>query len=119
MPEPLNYRNAAFPDRRPPSESPPAPGGPRAAIPIEFDTLLTRSTDQAAVAAIETALTQGRIAFFRTDDVTEAVRPAELYIRAADRERAAPIACEVFVRRKKFKAFPRVQLPPNTRLPDL
>ena len=113
VPEPLNYRNAKFLEP-PTSASEPAAAPPahaRAAIPVEFDVLLTRSPDHAAVGAIVAALQRQKIPFFRTDDPTQANRPAELYIHAADQERAAQIAAGVFVRRRKVKAMPPVEMP--------
>jgi len=112
MSEPLNYRNAKFPDPRASSPDPvAAPPHARAAIPLDFDLLLTRSPDHAAVGAIVAALQRQKIPFFRTDDPTQPNRPAELYIHAADKERAMQIAAGVFVRRRKIKAMPPVEVP--------
>jgi hypothetical protein len=111
---PLNYRNAkATP---PPQRAEPVVP---AAIPIEFDVLLTQTEDHAAASAIEAALGRAGIQMFRPVGHVAAYPAVQLYVRAADRERAAEIAAQIFVRRKKIKSFPRPKIPPDgSRLID-
>jgi hypothetical protein len=110
MARPLDYRNARRPDDPPePAPRPALPKPPRVAVPLEFDARLTQTKDHAAAQAVEVALTKAGIAFFRTDDATAADRQVELFVRAADFTNASQVAAEVFVRRKKFKAFPPVE----------
>ncbi len=92
---------------------------PRVAIPAEFDTLLTRTEDLAAAAAIEKVLAEQKIAFFHTDDGQAANRTVELYVRAADQPRAGELAAAIFVRRKKFRAMPRPEMPQLPGSPHL
>jgi len=105
MPDPLDYRNPRSADadnkidRRPP--------GPRAVIPVEFDTLLTRTDDHAAARAIENELQRLGIPLFRSEAGEPAQRSIEIHIHAADFETAGPVAAEIFVRRKKIKSIPR------------
>jgi hypothetical protein len=112
VPEPLNYRNAKaskladeLQQHREPKDE------PRMAIPAEFDTLLTRTEDLAAAAAIEKILTQQKIPFFLTHDGRAVNRTVELYVHASDQPRAGELAAGIFVRRKKFKEMPRPELP--------
>src|SRR5882724_5578890 len=99
MAQPLDYRNAKGPQVR----AAPIPVQPvervRAPIPVEFDALLTRSSDHAAVGAIAEALERRKIAVFRSNDAQSG--EWELYTRAADHNRAALIAGRIFVVRKK------------------
>jgi hypothetical protein len=109
MHEPLDYRNPKNPEVTG-SARPTA----RAAVPIEFDLLLTRTQDHAGARAIEAQLKREKIAVFCTeDDGARALRWIELYIRADDAPRAQQTAGEIFNRRKKIKSFPRPQMPPN------
>ncbi|HEX4795323.1 MAG TPA: hypothetical protein VH370_16120 [Humisphaera sp.] len=111
MAHPLNYRNAKGPQER----EQPVPAQPiqrvRAPIPVEFDALLTRSSDHAAVGAITEALERKKIAVFRSNDAQSG--EWELYVRAADHNRAAMIAGRIFVVRKKVKAFPKIKTSPE------
>jgi hypothetical protein len=105
MADPLDYRNPRAADGR--ERIGPVTPAPRAVIPVEFDTLLTRTEDHAAVRAIENELGRAGIELFRSESGDPAKRSVELHVRAADFERAGPIAAEVFVRRKKIKSIPR------------
>ena len=111
MAQPLDYRNAKGPQER----AAPVPARPiervRAPIPVEFDKLLTRSSDHAAVGAIAEALDRRKIAVFRSNDAQTG--EWELYVRAADHNRAALIAGRIFVVRKKVKAFPKIKTSPE------
>jgi hypothetical protein len=104
MAQPLEYRNAKS---NPPPESPRPAEVIQAAIPADFDLVLTRSDDHAAVRAIENELRHQNIPVFRAEDKTNIDRPVQLMIRAADRDRAVEIAGKIFARRKRIKAFPR------------
>lgn len=104
MPDPLDYRNPRRDDARDPIDRPPAP---RAAIPVEFDTLLTRTDDHAAARAIENELRRLGIPFFRSEDGNPAKRNVEIHVHTTDFERAGPVAAQIFVRRKKVKSIPR------------
>jgi hypothetical protein len=84
---------------------------PRMAIPAEFDTLLTRTDDLPAAAAIEKILIEQKISFFRTHDGRAVHRTVELHVRSADQPRAGELAAGVFVRRKKFKSMQRPEMP--------
>jgi hypothetical protein len=120
VPEPLNYRNAKaskladeLQQHREPKDA------PRMAIPAEFDTLLTRTEDLAAAAAIEKILTQQKIPFFLTHDGRAVNRTVELYVHASDQPRAGELAAGIFVRRKKFKEMPRPEMPQMPGSPRL
>src|SRR4051812_4346190 len=104
MPEPLDYRNAAAPD---PVERIPKP--PRAAIPVEFDQVLTRTPDLAAARAIELQLAREGIPIFRSDDAAgDAENPSVvLLVRGDDLERANQVATTIFARRQRVRSFPR------------
>jgi hypothetical protein len=108
-PEPLNYRNAKGPKPVEPVAT--RPLAPRVAIPAEFDTLLTRTEDLAAAAAIAKLLTEQKISFFHTHDGQATSRTVEIYVKPADQPRAGELAAAIFVRRKKFKAMPRPEMP--------
>ena len=104
MAQPLDYRNArskATPESPRPAEA------IQAAIPAEFDLVLTCSDDHAAVRAIENELRRQNIPVFRVEDKSEVMRPIQLMIRPADRDRAIEVAGKIFARRKRIKAFPR------------
>jgi hypothetical protein len=110
MPQPLNYRNPK------PADAEPSP--PKAvvstAVPVEFDMLLIRTEDHAAVSAIEKALARKRIACFGGEEGSAARRETALYVRPADRDRAFEVAGEIFARRHKFRSYPRQQAPPDS-----
>ena len=111
MPQPLDYRNPNA-DDPPGSDDRPEPG-PRPAIPVEFDVVLTRSTDHAAVTAIGEALARAGIRSFTSSGSGNHSGWSEIYVRAADRERAAPIASHLFARRERIKSLPRQDVPPD------
>src|SRR5437868_2179871 len=106
MPHPLDYRNPKAMDA---DLEPPKPVV-SAAVPVEFDMILIRTEDHAAVSAIEAALAQEQISCFRSNDTNPARRAVTLYVRAADHDRAFQIAGEIFVRRHKLKSYPRQQV---------
>ena len=100
MPEPLNYRNAAAPE---PVE--PVKKGPRAAIPLEFDQVVTRTKELGAARAIEEQLARQGIPVFRIEDDDEAGEAtAVLLVRAADLDPAARTAAEIFARRRRVRS---------------
>lgn len=105
MAEPLDYRNPRNTNNAP---SYPVPAHPVTAIPLEFDLLLTQTQDLAAARAIEVELGKKKIGVFRHERGGAVGRDVELYIRAADRDRAAPIAKQIFYRRKRIKSFPPI-----------
>jgi hypothetical protein len=73
--------------------------------------LLTETADHAAARAIEVELERASIPVSRSEGAGSAERVIRLHIRAADRERASQIAAGIFVRRKRFKSFPRPEMP--------
>ncbi len=97
MAEPLDYRNPGTP-----ADAPRPKPAVRAAIPVDFDTLVTRTPEPAAVRAIEAELTRARIEFH----VAHHGEQTDLFVRAGDYPRASLIAVEVFVRRRKLKSSP-------------
>jgi hypothetical protein len=109
--EPLDYRNAAAPD--PVERTPPKP--PRAAIPLEFDQVLTRTPDLAAARAIEVQLEREQIPVFRSEDAADETSGANdteipnvvLMVRADDLARATDIASIIFARRQRVRSFRR------------
>jgi hypothetical protein len=107
MTEPLDYFNPFTPAKdaevRTPSHRRPG----RAAIPAEFDTLLTRSEDHAAIRAIEVALAAERIACFRVEGQGTVDRPVELHVCGADAVRASQVASELFARRQRVSKLLR------------
>jgi len=105
MAEPLDYRNPRNSNAAP---GYPVPAQPVAAIPLEFELLLTRTQDLAAARAIEVELARKKIDVFRHDRGGDKGQDVELYIRAADRDRAAPVARQIFFRRKRIKSFPPI-----------
>jgi hypothetical protein len=104
MPKPLDYRNPKTPDPGPAALNRPTT---RPAIPIEFDTLLTRTQDHGAAKSVETHLMRQNVRSFRSEDTNHANRWIELYVRASDHAQASLIAARVFARRKKLNSFPR------------
>ncbi len=98
MPEPLNYRNARAPEPAGPLGRSAAP---RAAIPLEFDTVVTRTRDPAAARAIEEQLKRDGVAVFRAEEGDAAEETVVLLVRGADVEHAAKVAATLFTRRKK------------------
>jgi hypothetical protein len=87
------------------------PAPPRTVVPREFDTLVTRTADHPAAKAVEAALRRAQIQTHVTDDGGRVARQVELYVRAADRERACQIAARIFARRKQIKSLPKLQMP--------
>src|SRR4051812_13354551 len=100
--EPLNYRNAAAPEPVEPTEK-----GPRAAIPVEFDQVVTRTKELAAARAIEEQLGRDGVRVYRIEDGEGEDATAVLLVRAADLDHAARTAAELFARRRRVKSFPR------------
>ena len=110
MAEPLDYFNPVRPEESRESEDRLA-----AAIPIDFDTMLTHSEDHPAVRAIEAELRRHGIPFYRAEGGALARRGVELHVRAVDKDRAAPLAAMIFARRLRLdKASPRVKPPRDT-----
>lgn len=105
MAEPLDYRNPRNTNNAPGFG---VPAQPVTVIPLEFELLLTRTQDLAAARAIEVELARKKIDVFRHDRGGAEARDIELYIRAADRDRAAPVARQIFFRRKRIKSFPPI-----------
>jgi hypothetical protein len=103
--EPLDYRNAAAPD---PIEEPP-PRPPRAAIPVEYDQVLTRTPDLAAARAIEVQLAREGLCVYRSDDTVgdTDIPNVVLLVRAQDMERATQVATVIFARRQRVRSFRR------------
>ena len=113
MPQPLDYRNPFDRDRASAGGNRSVPAGTRAAIPIEFDRLLTTTDDHAAVRAIERDLGSAGIAFFSCSDGEPARRMMEIHVATTNFERAAQIASTIFARRAKIRKFPRPEIPPT------
>jgi hypothetical protein len=112
MPEPLDYFNPMKREEPEPSGTTRNEERAQAPVPVEFDVLLTESSEHAAVRAIVNALQRAKIAHHLAasgDDL--AARVLRLYVRSADRERAAEMAGRIFATRKKLKSFPRPQMP--------
>jgi len=105
--DPLDYWPGGGP--KPDDRAPAAK--PSGVVPVEFDTLLTQTTDPGAAQAVRLALENAGIAVFETSDGKVMDAQLKLLVRAADAERAGPIAAAVFARREKFKEFPRQQIP--------
>jgi hypothetical protein len=99
QPLPLNYRSANVENA--PSES--AAAAPRAAIPLACDTPLTSTHDHAAARAIEESLRREHIPVARAQGADPGDLSIELFVRAADRARAAEIASVIFARRRRAK----------------
>lgn len=122
MADPLDYFNPRTKDERVPNE--PAPADRRrdplaAAVPMEFDELLTRSDDHAAVRAVEAELRRHQVPFFRTEGAGVTRRGVELHVRSADRVRASQLAAMIFARRKRLhQASPRRKPPSNDDLTE-
>ena len=108
MPQPLNYFNPKGSD--PPKKARRMPAVQRS----DCDVLLTETADHPAARAIEVELERAKIPVSRTEADGPAERVIRLHIRAADRERASQIAAGIFVRRKRFKSFPRPEMPKDS-----
>ena len=92
---------------------------PKAAVPVEFDTLLTQTKDHAAVRAIISALRKLKIEAFRSTHGKRVGAEAALAVRAADMPKASVVAAEISVRRKKINAITRIEQPTDPPKPDL
>ena len=97
------------------------PAGPRephaAAIPVEFDVLLTHTSDHAAARAVEAELARHGIDFFRAESAGHSQRGVELHVRSADHPRAAPLAAMIFARRQRLdRIAPRAKRVMSDRL---
>src|SRR3954469_4180490 len=103
MAEPLDYRNAQSPQLPEPA----LPLAPRAAIPVEFDSIVTRTTDLAAARAIEDQLARDEVEIFRAEDGEGAGASVVLLARAQDLEKAKGVAEAIFARRRKLRSFGR------------
>ena len=119
MPQPLDYFNPLKPDE--PAARSAAPRPAPAAIPIEFDVLLTQTADHAAARAVEVELARHGVAFFRTEGTARADRPIELHVRGADFQRASQLAASIFARRKRLDTISPRRKPPDVavRLPGI
>ena len=117
MAEPLEYFTPESRDARP--DPAPAPRAtPAAAIPVEFDALLSQTADHPAARAVEAELTRHGIRFFRAEGGGVAERPIELHVRSADRVRASQLAAMVFARRRRlFQISPRRKGPIDSLIP--
>jgi hypothetical protein len=97
------------------------PAGPReeraAAIPVEFDALLTHTSDHAAARAVEAELLRHGIDFFRSDVAGHGRHGVELHVHSADYVRAAPLAAMIFARRQRLdRIAPRAKRVMSDRL---
>ena len=111
MAEPLDYRNPKHANSQAEPRSLPRP--PQAAVPADFDHLLTATEDHAAARAIEIELHRQAIEVFRSEPNQRVGRVTRLYVRPADREQACQVAARIFARRQRIRSFPRPDLPPN------
>lgn len=109
----LQYHDGRVDPLPPPTEAPPQPA---AAVPAEFDALLTRTADHAAAQAILCALRREQIESHCSDDGRATRREIILHVRSSDLDNARLIAAEIFVRRKKFKEMPKVEQPSSDGL---
>ena len=102
-PSPVDYWN---PRNRPePVAAPePEPERPAGVIPLAFDAELSRSTDHAAIAAIETALRAMKIATFRAGNGGGSAKgDLVLYVNSADLPKAQETAARIFARRARVR----------------
>jgi hypothetical protein len=114
MPEPLDYFTPGARDPR--SEDP--RDRRSAAIPIEFDALLTRTCDHPAARAVEAELARQGIRFFRTETGSLTERAVELHVRSADHVRASQLAAMMFARRRRLNQIsPRRKGPIDSLIP--
>jgi hypothetical protein len=110
MPQPLDYFTPGRRDEPMPAE-PRAPHG--AAIPVEFDTSLTHTSDHAAARAVEAELDRHGIAFFRAEAAGHSRRGVELHVRSADHARASQLAGMIFARRQRLDRIAPRPKPPR------
>jgi hypothetical protein len=106
MAAPIDYRN---PKTRP--EPGPASPTPPRGIPLDFDTLLVRTDDRAAVRAILEALGRAGIDAYESDGVGHIGRHVGLHVRASHHEWAVRVAEPILARRQRVKALPRRPAP--------
>ena len=104
MSHPLDYRGVK---PSPQEEQERRPKGPRAVIPVEFDSVITTTQDPGGASAVEQQLRRENIPVHRTHEGPIVDQTIELIVRAQDRERAVKVAADVFARRQKLKSFPR------------
>ena len=108
MPDPLDYYNPIQPDRPRPTDR----RREAAAVPAEFDVVLTRTNDPAGATAVERELRSQQVAYFRTDVPDAADGAIQLHVRSADHAFAAQLAAMVFARRRRLNQIdPRRPLP--------
>ena len=100
----LDYRGAKPSEK---DEADRRPKGPRAVIPVEFDTVITTTQDPGGAAAVEQQLRREHIPVHRTHEGPVVDQTIELIVRAQDGARAMKVAADVFARRQKLKSFPR------------
>lgn len=94
------------------NDPPPAAGSARP--PAQFEILLTRSDDHAAVRAVEAELRRHEVAFSRSEGAESVRRTVELRIRAAQYALASHLAAMIFARRRRLdRAFPRPRPMPD------
>jgi hypothetical protein len=97
MPQPLDYFTPG------PWEEPADPRDRQAsAIPVEFDALLTQTSDHAAARAVEAELSRHGVAFFRSEAAGHSRRGVELHVRSSDHARASQLAAMIFARRQRL-----------------
>ena len=116
MPEPLDYFNPMPPHR---GHRPERRERPAAAIPVEFEAVLTRTTDVAGARAVEAELTRQQVRFFTT--ATGGFEPGgvvEIRVRAPDHAYASQLAAMVFARRKRLDQIDPRRPAPGPPLPD-
>ncbi len=117
MPEPLDYFT---PGGRDPRSEPSQEARTAAAIPVEFDAALTRTTDHAAARAVEAELARQGIRFFRTETGAVTERAVELHVGSADHVRASQLAAAVFARRRRLNQIsPRRKGPIDSVIPHV
>jgi hypothetical protein len=99
MAEPLDY----FTPGRGEQASPADQRGTHAApIPIEFDAILTHTSDHAAARAVEAELARHGIAFFRSEVAGSGRHGVELHVRSSDHTHASQLAAMIFARRRRL-----------------
>src|SRR5688500_8060677 len=117
MAEPLEYFTPASRDQRPPPAAEPR-DPPAAAIPVEFDALLSQTSDHAAARAVEAELRRHGIDFFRREGAAVTTRGVELHVRSADHARAAQLAAMIFARRKRLDQISPRRKPIDSIIPN-
>jgi hypothetical protein len=113
MSEPLDYFNPLGKGERPRRRRQ-AP-----AIPVEFDAVLTRTTDHAGAHAVEVELGRQGVACFRVGGGELSGATVELHVRSADHAFASQLAAMVFARRQRLNRIdPRLPPPRSPLWPD-